>query len=203
MDEVFDRLAGYSARFDVDHFTRYEHNGDGSWQPIRAYPLADAAAAQPGRRGCQEPVRRAEMRAKPARISSGVGASATHARRGRVVVVVLVEVELRVVVEHVVDLVSRASCAAVLRVGDLRADLVQGGRRQQRFDHRHQVLVGDDVLRERERVRALVRPADHRLPVLVVVERAEGDDPGKVELRRVRPEVPKSRSDPSDHHLRF
>lgn len=39
LDDVFDRMADYSARFDVDHFTRYEHNGSGSWQPIRDYPL--------------------------------------------------------------------------------------------------------------------------------------------------------------------
>jgi 2'-5' RNA ligase len=40
LDAVFERLAGYSARFEVDHFTRYEHNGTGRWQPIRDYPLA-------------------------------------------------------------------------------------------------------------------------------------------------------------------
>jgi 2'-5' RNA ligase len=40
MDEVFDRLAGYTARFTVAHFTRYEHSGDGHWKPIRDYPLA-------------------------------------------------------------------------------------------------------------------------------------------------------------------
>ena len=28
MDEIFQRLADYSATFDVDHFTRYEHSGD-------------------------------------------------------------------------------------------------------------------------------------------------------------------------------
>jgi 2'-5' RNA ligase len=39
MDEVFDRLAGYTARFTVAHFTRYEHSGDGHWKPIRDYPL--------------------------------------------------------------------------------------------------------------------------------------------------------------------
>ena len=39
MDEVFDRLAGYTAVFTVAHFTRYEHSGDGHWKPIRDYPL--------------------------------------------------------------------------------------------------------------------------------------------------------------------
>jgi 2'-5' RNA ligase len=39
MDEVFDRLAGYTARFTVAHFTRYEHSGDGCWKPIRDYPF--------------------------------------------------------------------------------------------------------------------------------------------------------------------
>lgn len=40
MDEVFDKLAGYTAVFTVAHFTRYEHSGDGRWKPIRDYPLA-------------------------------------------------------------------------------------------------------------------------------------------------------------------
>lgn len=39
LDDVFERLSGYSARFDVDHFTRYEHNGNGRWEPIRDYHL--------------------------------------------------------------------------------------------------------------------------------------------------------------------
>ena len=39
MDEIFERLAGYSATFEVDHFTRYEHSGDGRWRPIRSYKL--------------------------------------------------------------------------------------------------------------------------------------------------------------------
>jgi 2'-5' RNA ligase len=39
MDDVFERLAGYTARFEVYHFTRYEHSGDGHWKPIRDYPL--------------------------------------------------------------------------------------------------------------------------------------------------------------------
>jgi 2'-5' RNA ligase len=39
MDEVFDRLAGYTAIFTIAHFTRYEHSGDGQWKPIRDYRL--------------------------------------------------------------------------------------------------------------------------------------------------------------------
>jgi len=42
MDEVFDRLAGYAARFTVAHFTRYEHSGDGHWKPIRDYPFGSS-----------------------------------------------------------------------------------------------------------------------------------------------------------------
>ncbi|WP_246002095.1 2'-5' RNA ligase family protein [Allorhizocola rhizosphaerae] len=44
MDAVYERLAGYDARFDVDHFTRYEHGEDGHWRPIRHFPLS----GQPG-----------------------------------------------------------------------------------------------------------------------------------------------------------
>ncbi|GIH09073.1 phosphoesterase [Rhizocola hellebori] len=39
MDDIFQRLADYSATFEVDHFTRYEHSGDGRWRPIRSYKL--------------------------------------------------------------------------------------------------------------------------------------------------------------------
>jgi 2'-5' RNA ligase len=39
MDEIFQRLAGYSVTFEVDHFTLYEHSGDGRWRPIRSYKL--------------------------------------------------------------------------------------------------------------------------------------------------------------------
>lgn len=39
LDGVFEQMADYSARFTVDHFTRYEHTGDGSWEPLRDYPL--------------------------------------------------------------------------------------------------------------------------------------------------------------------
>ncbi|WP_212833896.1 2'-5' RNA ligase family protein [Catellatospora sp. TT07R-123] len=39
LDDVFERMADYSARFVVDHFTRYEHTGTGRWEPIRDYRL--------------------------------------------------------------------------------------------------------------------------------------------------------------------
>lgn len=39
LDDIFSRLADYEARFDVDHFTRYEHGSDGRWRPVRSYPL--------------------------------------------------------------------------------------------------------------------------------------------------------------------
>jgi 2'-5' RNA ligase len=42
LDDVFERLAAYSARFEVDRFTRYEHNGDGRWEPVREYRLTAA-----------------------------------------------------------------------------------------------------------------------------------------------------------------
>ncbi len=40
LDRVFDDLAGFSARFDVDHFTLYVHATDGHWRPIRDFPLS-------------------------------------------------------------------------------------------------------------------------------------------------------------------
>ncbi len=39
LDAAFERLAGYTAEFVVDHFTRYEHSGDGVWKPVRHYAL--------------------------------------------------------------------------------------------------------------------------------------------------------------------
>jgi 2'-5' RNA ligase len=42
LDAVFERLARYTARFEVDHFTRYEHSGDGRWKPVRHYALGSA-----------------------------------------------------------------------------------------------------------------------------------------------------------------
>jgi 2'-5' RNA ligase len=40
LDRVFDDLAGFSARFDVDHFTLYVHGADGHWRPVRDFPLS-------------------------------------------------------------------------------------------------------------------------------------------------------------------
>lgn len=42
LDAVFERLTDYTARFEVDHFTRYEHSGDGRWKPVRHYALGSA-----------------------------------------------------------------------------------------------------------------------------------------------------------------
>ncbi|GAA5193178.1 2'-5' RNA ligase family protein [Rugosimonospora acidiphila] len=42
LDAVFDKLAGFSARFSVDHFTLYVHGSDGRWRPVRDFPLAAA-----------------------------------------------------------------------------------------------------------------------------------------------------------------
>jgi 2'-5' RNA ligase len=40
LDAVFDRLAGFSATFEVDHFTLYVHGADGHWRAVRDFPLA-------------------------------------------------------------------------------------------------------------------------------------------------------------------
>ncbi len=40
LDAVFDRLADFSAAFEVDHFTLYVHGDDGRWRPVRDFPLA-------------------------------------------------------------------------------------------------------------------------------------------------------------------
>ncbi|MEN3310514.1 MAG: hypothetical protein V7603_6716 [Micromonosporaceae bacterium] len=39
LDAVFEELAGFSARFVVDHFTLYVHGADGRWRPVRDFPL--------------------------------------------------------------------------------------------------------------------------------------------------------------------
>jgi 2'-5' RNA ligase len=39
LDRVFEDLAGFSARFKVDHFTLYVHGADGHWRPYRHFPL--------------------------------------------------------------------------------------------------------------------------------------------------------------------
>jgi 2'-5' RNA ligase len=41
LDKVFDELADFSARFEVDRFTLYVHGTDGHWRPRRAFPLGD------------------------------------------------------------------------------------------------------------------------------------------------------------------
>jgi 2'-5' RNA ligase len=71
MDAVFERLSGYQARFTVRHFTRYEHTGEGRWEPVRDFPLTGSPAEPDG----YEPVSREEIRPKPARNSSAVGGS--------------------------------------------------------------------------------------------------------------------------------
>ena len=42
LDAVFDRLADFAADFEVDHFTLYVHGTDGTWRPVRDFPLARA-----------------------------------------------------------------------------------------------------------------------------------------------------------------
>lgn len=39
MDEVYERLSGYRADFEAQHFTLYEHSGDGCWKSVRDYRL--------------------------------------------------------------------------------------------------------------------------------------------------------------------
>jgi 2'-5' RNA ligase len=40
LDAVFDKLADYGARFEVDHFTLYVHGPEGRWRPIRDFALS-------------------------------------------------------------------------------------------------------------------------------------------------------------------
>jgi 2'-5' RNA ligase len=42
LDAVFDRLAEFTADFEVDHFTLYVHGSDSRWRPVRDFPLATA-----------------------------------------------------------------------------------------------------------------------------------------------------------------
>ena len=39
LDRVFEDLAGFAAKFTVDHFTLYVHGADGHWRPYRDFPL--------------------------------------------------------------------------------------------------------------------------------------------------------------------
>ncbi|MHB1739431.1 MAG: 2'-5' RNA ligase family protein [Actinomycetes bacterium] len=43
MREAFTRLAGYEARFAVEHFSMFEHGVDAVWRQVRDYPLGDPA----------------------------------------------------------------------------------------------------------------------------------------------------------------
>jgi 2'-5' RNA ligase len=40
LDAVYEDLAGFSARFEVDRFTLFEHSSDGRWKARRDFPLA-------------------------------------------------------------------------------------------------------------------------------------------------------------------
>ncbi|HEU4421475.1 MAG TPA: 2'-5' RNA ligase family protein, partial [Pilimelia sp.] len=46
LDEVYEDLADFTARFKVTGFTLFTHNGDGPWQPRRDFKLSGHA---PGR----------------------------------------------------------------------------------------------------------------------------------------------------------
>ncbi|SDY02812.1 2'-5' RNA ligase [Micromonospora pattaloongensis] len=39
LDKVFEDLADFSARFEVDGFTLFSHSGEGRWRPHRDFPL--------------------------------------------------------------------------------------------------------------------------------------------------------------------
>jgi 2'-5' RNA ligase len=47
LDEVFDDLADFDAKFTVVGFTLFEHGPDGRWRPHREYLLGDGAAPPP------------------------------------------------------------------------------------------------------------------------------------------------------------
>jgi 2'-5' RNA ligase len=42
LDKVFEELADFTARFEVDHFTLYVHGSDGRWRPRRDFALGPA-----------------------------------------------------------------------------------------------------------------------------------------------------------------
>lgn len=44
LDEVYEDLAGFSARIRVDRFTLFEHRGDGRWKPRRDFLLVGPLA---------------------------------------------------------------------------------------------------------------------------------------------------------------
>ncbi len=39
LDKVYEDLADFSARFDVEGFTLFSHSGEGRWQPRRDFAL--------------------------------------------------------------------------------------------------------------------------------------------------------------------
>jgi 2'-5' RNA ligase len=45
LDQVFDELSGFEARFPVDGFTLYAHGEDGHWHPMRRFPLGGVGVA--------------------------------------------------------------------------------------------------------------------------------------------------------------
>lgn len=47
LDEVFEDLADFDAKFVVSGFTLFEHGRDGRWRPHREYCLGDGAAPPP------------------------------------------------------------------------------------------------------------------------------------------------------------
>lgn len=51
LDEVYEDLAGFSARFHVDRFTLYSHSGDVRWRPLREYRLTGRRLTGPEIRG--------------------------------------------------------------------------------------------------------------------------------------------------------
>ncbi len=43
LDDAFDEMAGYEARFDVAGISLYEHGDDGVWRPEQVFPLGATA----------------------------------------------------------------------------------------------------------------------------------------------------------------
>jgi 2'-5' RNA ligase len=48
LDEAFDKLGHYEARFQVRGFSRYEHGADGVWRPQRDFVFGTGFATEPG-----------------------------------------------------------------------------------------------------------------------------------------------------------
>lgn len=47
LDRVYDDLAGFSARFEVEKFTLFSHDGQARWQPRRDFALTGSPASLP------------------------------------------------------------------------------------------------------------------------------------------------------------